>query len=303
MAGFGVRAAGTGAGGAAVSGLAVFAGTVGGTGGGVCFFGRTGSVVGAGGVDGWTARGTGTGGGSVVGFAGLPGLPGVASTGTFTFPGCDGTVEAELAGSPGAAGAAGGVALPARFFSPRAIGAAGFAGCVGATSDGLIGGPGLDGLAAVGLPGTADWDGVPGLIPADGSLGFPPRNGLMTFAPAVPAAAGGSAIIPGGLAGAVFAAVPGVSLAIFACNAVACIGSAIPFQPLSNFGAAIVTATGGNGADFLLRDTVGAVIARTPAESCENFPSGVIGPMPSLRLTRTVGTGWAPVRMSALFTA
>ena len=87
--------------------------------------------------------------------------------------------------------------------------------------------------------------------------------------------------MPGSLAGAVFAAAPGVSLAIFACNAAAFVGSGMPFQPLSIFGVAIVAATGGRELAFLLRSTAGAVRARTPAESRENFPSGVTGLLPA----------------------
>ena len=144
--------------------------------------------------------------------------------------------------------------------------------------------------------------GWPGLIKIE-SVGFTGRKGFSgpcAFVPIVPVAGGG---VPGNLAGAFFAVALGVSFAIFACKAAACFGSGSPFQPLSNFGAAIVAATGGRVPGFFVRVTVGAVNASTPAASCENFPSCVTGRVPALRLMRTVGISSLPVLPSALFTA
>ena len=143
-----------------------------------------------------------------------------------------------------------------------------------------VGFTGCPGLTNAVVPGVA---GVPGIVgvTAPVSVGFPGRNGFRGDLPAVPVPAVAEGIVPGSLAGAVFAAVPGVSLAILACKAVVCFGSAMPFQPLSSFGAAIVAAIGGSDPDFLpVRVTIGAVTARTPPEICENFPSAVTGFVP-----------------------
>ncbi len=134
-------------------------------------------------------------------------------------------------------------------------------------------------------------------------VGFPLRNGLFGAVLAVLGAAVTVGIVPGSLAGAFFAFVPGVSLAIFACNAVVRFGSVMPFQPLSSFGAAIVSATFGSSDFLLVRVTVGAATERTPAERCENFPSWVTGFVPACRARLAVGIALPPVRTSALFMA
>jgi hypothetical protein len=147
-----------------------------------------------------------------------------------------------------------------------------------------------------------DAEGWPGLMSV-GSDDFPERNGFKTPEPFVTAVAGEEGIAPGSTAGAVFAVAPGVSFAIFACKAAARFGSVSPFQPLSIFGAAIVAAAAGSEPGFILeRVTVGAVMASTPPESCENFPFAT-GFVPALRVMRTEGIGWLPARTSALFTA
>ncbi len=156
---------------------------------------------------------------------------------------------------------------------------------------------------------TAEFTGRPGLTNAVGGGvpgvpgGLPGRNDFSGLVLEVAVATPADTIAPGSRAGAVFALAPGVSPAIFACNAVAWVGSVRPFQPLSNFGDAIVVATGGNAADFFARVTVGAATERTPADRCENFPSGVTAFVPVLRETLTVGIAAPPERTSALFKA
>ena len=246
------------------------------------------------------------------GAAGFPGFGVAASAGFTGCPGCGGVAAIGVPGWFGCGAGTGGVigGLP-RFFPASAVGVVGWPGFGSVASGGAAGLPGCADVAA--FAGGAGWPGFTNVVPDDGagcpgfgkvgSLGFPGRKGFSggcAFVPAVLALPGG---IPGNLAGALFAVVPGVSFAIFACNAAAFFGSGSPFQPLSNFGAAIVAATGGSAPGFFVRVTIGAVIARTPAVSCENFPSGVTGLFAVLRSMRTVGISSLPALPSALFTA
>lgn len=146
----------------------------------------------------------------------------------------------------------------------------------------------------------ADVAGCPGWISVV-AVGLPGRN---AFSGAVaPDPTGAETCEPGSRAGAVFAVAPGVSLAILACNAAACLGSVKPFHPLSNFGVAIAEATGGSEPGFLERVTVGAAMASTPGRTCDGLPFPVTGRVPAFRVTLTEGIGWLPVRTSALLTA
>lgn len=245
----------------------------------------------------------------IAGFTGCPGFmietfgaPGLSPrfpfpvVGTTFSPGDAGVTTIGFAGAPGfATGMVVTVGFSPRLPLPVGV----MAGC-----------PGKDGVAAVGFtcmpgrsgftdPGTIGWPGVMAAVPP----GLEPRKGLRPFLLIGGVLAMAVGIVPGSLAGAVFDRAPGVSLAIFACNAAARFGSAIPFQPLSNFGLAIVAAMGGSEVGFLVRVTVGALIESTPADRLENLPSGVTGLLPAWRFTLTVGMAELPERTIALFTA